>query len=89
MAKARSETSLPPAMPITPPRGLSRLESARHVGVSASYFDQLVRDGLMPKPKRVGARVIWDRVKLEAFFEALPEDGETPGAGADSFADWQ
>lgn len=89
MAKARSDAAPVPAMPVIPPRGLSRLESARHVGVSASYFDQLVRDGLMPKPKRVGARVIWDRVKLEAFFEALPEEGESMGSSNDSFADWQ
>ncbi|WP_066918435.1 hypothetical protein [Methylobacterium sp. CCH5-D2] len=88
MAKARSEASLPAVMPITPPRGLSRLESARHIGVSATFFDQMVRDGRMPQPKRVGARVIWDRVKLEAYFEALPEEAEVdaPGRG---WEDWR
>jgi hypothetical protein len=28
----------------------------------------------MPKPKRIGSRVIWDRVKLDEAFEALPGD---------------
>ncbi|RUW19318.1 hypothetical protein EOA34_29930, partial [Mesorhizobium sp. M4B.F.Ca.ET.013.02.1.1] len=39
-----------------PPRGLSRLEAAAYIGVSASLFDQLVKDGRMPKPKRINSR---------------------------------
>lgn len=57
-----------------PPRGLSREEAARYVGVGATMFDQLVGDGRMPKPKRVGKRVIWDRLKLDASFTDLDED---------------
>ncbi|WP_338068003.1 hypothetical protein [Methylobacterium currus] len=43
----------------------------------------------MPQPKLVNARVIWDRIKVEAHFEALPER-DSPGSGApvDSFANW-
>ena len=58
-----------------PPRGLSRLEAAAYVGVSASKFDELVRDGRMPKPKRVDGRVIWDRLRLDVAFGELPDDG--------------
>lgn len=69
------------------PKGLSRLEAARHIGVSPSTFDAMVKDGRMPKPKTIGSRVLWDRVKVEAYFDALPEQGG--GDEDDSFADWQ
>jgi hypothetical protein len=63
-----------------PPRGLSRLEAAAYVGVSPSLFDQVVVDGRMPHPKAVNSRVIWDRLKLDEAFTALPDrDGEEPG----------
>lgn len=58
-----------------PPRGLSREQAARHVGVGTTKFDEMVADGLMPKPKRVGGRVIWDRIAIEAAFTDLPDDG--------------
>jgi predicted DNA-binding transcriptional regulator AlpA len=62
-----------------PPRGLSREQAAAYVGISPSLFDMLVKDGRMPGPKRINSRVIWDRLKLEAAFEALAdtEDGDT------------
>jgi predicted DNA-binding transcriptional regulator AlpA len=61
------------------PRGLSRVESAVYIGVSASTFDALVEDGRMPKPKRINSRTVWDRLKLDEAFEALPgDDVENP-----------
>jgi predicted DNA-binding transcriptional regulator AlpA len=59
-----------------PPRGLSRVEAAAYVGVSPSLFDEMVKDGRMPEPKRVNARVIWDRLAVDAAFTALPEKDE-------------
>lgn len=56
-----------------PPRGLSREEAARYVGIGATTFDGLVQDGRMPKPLRIGKRVIWDRYKLDAAFSELGE----------------
>lgn len=58
------------------PRGLSREQAAAYVGVSRTKFDEMVRDGRMPKPKRVDGRVIWDRLRLDEAFAALPGDGE-------------
>ena len=58
-----------------PPRGLSRVEAARYIGVSPSLFDAMVKEGAMPGPKRIHARVVWDRVRLDACFSAIP-DGE-------------
>lgn len=59
-----------------PPRGLSREEAARYVGIGATTFDVLVQDGRMPKPMRLGKRVIWDRLKIEAAFADLDEGRE-------------
>jgi excisionase family DNA binding protein len=39
-----------------PPRGLSRDEAARYVGVGATKFEEMVADGRMPRPKRVDGR---------------------------------
>lgn len=57
-----------------PPRGLSREEAARYVGVGVTKFDEMVSDGRMPRPKRIDGRVIWDRLKIEAAFTDLPEE---------------
>lgn len=57
-----------------PPRGFSREEAARYVGVGATTFDAMVADGRMPRPLHVGKRVIWDRLKIEASFAALDEE---------------
>lgn len=59
-----------------PPRGLSRDESARYIGVGSTKFDELVKDGRMPKPKRLDGRAVWDRVALDMAFTDLPEDGK-------------
>lgn len=58
-----------------PPRGLNRLAAAAYIGVSATKFDDMVKDGRMPAPKVVDARRVWDRRALDAAFDALPGDG--------------
>lgn len=57
------------------PRGLCREEAARYVGVGSTKFDEMVKDGRMPKPKRVDGRTVWDRIALDAAFTDLPDDG--------------
>jgi excisionase family DNA binding protein len=57
-----------------PPRGMSRDEASRYIGVGNTKFDEMVSDGRMPHPKRVDGRVIWDRLKIEAAFTDLPEE---------------
>ena len=56
------------------PRGLSRIQAASYLGISASLFDDMVRDRRMPGPKRLGGRTVWDRRQLDAAFDALPND---------------
>lgn len=57
-----------------PPRGLSRDEAARYIGISTSKFDKLVHERTMPRPKRIDGRIIWDRISLDAAFTELPEE---------------
>lgn len=56
-----------------PPRGLSRVEAARYIGVGTTLFDQLVEDGRMPMPKLINSRKVWDRHRLDAAFDDLPQ----------------
>jgi predicted DNA-binding transcriptional regulator AlpA len=55
-----------------PPRGLSREEAARYVGVSPRLFDEMIADRRMPKPRQVNSRTIWDRAELDIAFSELP-----------------
>jgi predicted DNA-binding transcriptional regulator AlpA len=63
-----------------PRRGLSRTDAARYIGISPSKFDTLVKDGRMPRPKRLDGRVLWDVVTLDLAFDCLPEDSAPEAA---------
>jgi predicted DNA-binding transcriptional regulator AlpA len=58
-----------------PPRGLSKLEAARYVGVGVDKFDEMVKDRRMPKPVEIDKRIVWDRVELDMAFSELPHRG--------------
>ena len=64
---------LPPTLA---PRGLRRVEAAAYIGVSPSLFDWMIGQGIMPQPKRIGRRVIWDRLQLDEAFAAIPSSDE-------------
>jgi predicted DNA-binding transcriptional regulator AlpA len=66
-----------------PRRGLSRVESAIYVGVSATLFDEMVKDGRMPMPKRINGRVVWDIRALDEAFEALPDEDGRKGSNCE------
>jgi predicted DNA-binding transcriptional regulator AlpA len=53
------------------PRGLSRVEAADYIGISPSKFDELVKDGRMPKAVEIDARRVWDRSDLDDAFDTL------------------
>ncbi|UDF28480.1 UNVERIFIED_ORG: hypothetical protein LHK14_13275 [Roseateles sp. XES5] len=57
-----------------PPRGMSREEAARDIGVGTTKFHELVQDHRMPQPKRIDGRVVWDRIALDAAFTDLPAE---------------
>ena len=58
------------------PRGLSRVQSALFVGVGKTLFDEMVKDGRMPAPKRINSKTIWDRLALDEAFADLPSDAD-------------
>ena len=69
-----------------PRRGLSRDEAAMYIGISASKFDELVRDRRMPAPKRIDGRKVWDVRDLDVAFDALPsENPQSQGSSWDDF----
>ena len=73
MSSADSRRRISVLPPNLPPRGLSREEAGAYVGVSASLFDRLVKDGIMPKPVHVYGRRVWDRAQLDLAFSALSD----------------
>lgn len=76
------------AVPLPCKRLLSRVEAAGVCGVSPSTFDRMMADGLMPRPKRVYARVLWDLVALNAAIDALPGDPDMPDADDPETNEW-
>lgn len=59
------------------PRALSRIDAATYFSLSPSKFDQLVKDGRMPKPVHIDGRVLWDIKSLDVAFDALSETLES------------
>jgi predicted DNA-binding transcriptional regulator AlpA len=65
-----------------PPLGMRREAAAQYLGLSASKFDEMVKDGRMPQPKRIDGCVVWDRRELELAFQVLPiRDAENSWEG--------
>lgn len=67
--------------------GLDRLQAAASIGVSATTFDTLVRDNLMPKPRLINTRRVWDVDEIRTSFKSLPREGE-PVGGTNSWSDF-
>ena len=72
-SKAKRADALPRSLP---PIGLSRETAAAFIDVSPSKFDEMVRDGRMPKPKQIDARRVWSRAAIEKAFARLPGDDD-------------
>lgn len=60
------------------PRLLRRERAAVYLDVSPTTFDKLVRDGLLPAPKRLHSMKVWDRVDLDQCADMLPYEGAAP-----------
>ena len=56
--------------------GRSLPTCAPYIGVAPGTFDKLVREGSMPRAKRVSeGRLAWDVRSLDAAIDLLPSDG--------------
>lgn len=62
-----------------PRRGLSDIEAAIYVGVGITKFQELVRDGRMPRPRLIDGRKVWDIRLLDPAIDSLPLEGEKEG----------
>lgn len=62
------------------PRGLSRAEAARYIGVGIRLFDQMIEKHLMPPAKAAGGKFVWDVRELDAAFDELPHIGDSSPA---------
>ncbi len=54
------------------PRGLSRVEAARYLGISPSKFDEMRKDGRVGSARLIDGRKVWDVHDLDSVFDALP-----------------
>ena len=52
------------------PRWLRREAAADYVSVSPSQFDKWIATGVLPKPKKIGGVVLWDRFALDDSMES-------------------
>lgn len=64
-------TTLRPMANLTS-RLLRRERAAVYLDVSPTKFDQLVKEGVVPSPKRLQGMKVWDRSDLDAFADHLP-----------------
>jgi hypothetical protein len=45
-----------------------------YLGISSGKFDELVKSGRMPPPRRIDSRRVWDIRSLDVAFDRLPID---------------
>lgn len=64
-----------PPLPLMP-RLIARPLAATYLGIGTSKFDEMVRAGRLPRPKKIDARRLWDVRELDAAVDDLPVDGE-------------
>ncbi|MBZ9818928.1 hypothetical protein [Mesorhizobium sp. CA4] len=69
----RPSSILPDSLP---PVGISREQAAAYIGVSATLFDRLIAEGLMPDARILRGRLVWDVVEVAAAFRAIPHRSE-------------
>src|SRR6266536_1364706 len=67
------QSVLPPTLM---PRLINREVAAAYVSVSQTTFDEMVKNGRMPRPRRLGGRRhAWDVRALDAAVDRLPVEG--------------
>lgn len=69
----RQHHVLPPTLA---PIGIDRIAAAEYVGISETLFDRMVAGGLMPQPRIVGRRLVWDVEELTRAFRQIPHRSE-------------
>jgi len=70
---SRTKSSIAARLPVR--RGLDECEAAVYLSISPSFFRKLVELRVMPRPRIVGSRRIWDVEELDLAFKSLPREG--------------
>ena len=65
---------MPEKRTLTPFLGEKDSDPFSPIGVGTTKFDELVKDGRMPAPRRIDGRKIWDRFSLDMAFADLPSE---------------
>jgi predicted DNA-binding transcriptional regulator AlpA len=62
-------------LPSTPPvpRLLGAPLAAAYLGISERTLERLWRSERLPAPHRIGARLLWDRLLLDQYVDALSD----------------
>jgi predicted DNA-binding transcriptional regulator AlpA len=63
-----------------PPRAMRADRAAAYLSMSRSAFLQLVNEGKLPQPIRIGGMVLWDRLTLDVAFEELAAVEDRPNS---------
>ena len=77
MGRASRDT-VPAVARLSPRHALSAPEAALFVGINENMFRELVEEGVMPRPRMIRSRVLWDADELVLAFKSLPRQGEEP-----------
>lgn len=64
------------------PRLLRREKAAAYLGRSVGTFDNEVRAGLWPRPRKVGGVAVWDKRELDRWLDRML-DGQDEGIMAE------
>ena len=55
--------------------GLTEPEAAAALGISQGFFRKLVEEGLMPRPRLLHGRRLYDPDEVRMAFRSLPREG--------------
>lgn len=70
-----------------PPRGLDADRAAAYCGVPKTAFLKGVENGEFPQPKEICGAIRWDRVELDAAWDAKGERKRSPSGRRVTFDD--
>jgi predicted DNA-binding transcriptional regulator AlpA len=59
---------------VYPPRAFRADRACAYLGMGKSKFLSLVDQGRLPKPVRIDGMTTWDRLELDAAYEAMKQE---------------
>ena len=60
------------------PFSVSREEGADMWGVGTTKWDELVADGIVPRPMKIGTRTVWDLGSLKRAWKRFADENGAP-----------